>query len=30
RRAARTAPDPDRPEELWKALDRGEDPTREA
>ncbi|MEU4898470.1 TIGR02234 family membrane protein [Streptomyces sp. NPDC044780] len=21
------APDPDRPEELWKALDRGEDPT---
>ncbi|MEU8722931.1 TIGR02234 family membrane protein [Streptomyces antimycoticus] len=22
------APDPDRPEELWKALDRGEDPTR--
>ncbi|MFI1967686.1 TIGR02234 family membrane protein [Streptomyces cinnamoneus] len=23
----RTAPDPDRPEELWKALDRGEDPT---
>ncbi|MFJ4962114.1 TIGR02234 family membrane protein [Streptomyces sp. NPDC088729] len=29
RRAARTAPDPDRPEELWKALDRGEDPTRE-
>ncbi|GAA2724732.1 TIGR02234 family membrane protein [Streptomyces luteosporeus] len=25
RRAA--APDPDRPEELWKALDRGEDPT---
>ncbi|WP_431044935.1 TIGR02234 family membrane protein [Streptomyces sp. P1-3] len=28
-RAGRTrpAPDPDRPEELWKALDRGEDPT---
>lgn len=26
-RRARTAPDPDRPEELWKALDRGEDPT---
>ncbi|MER5766849.1 TIGR02234 family membrane protein [Streptomyces sp. NPDC001985] len=28
---ARTAPasaDPDRPEDLWKALDRGEDPTR--
>jgi uncharacterized membrane protein (TIGR02234 family) len=25
--ARRTAPDPDRPEELWKALDRGEDPT---
>ena len=24
------AVDPDRPEELWKALDRGEDPTREA
>ncbi|MYV62856.1 TIGR02234 family membrane protein, partial [Streptomyces sp. SID4931] len=23
-------PDPDRPEDLWKALDRGEDPTREA
>ncbi|WP_435844513.1 TIGR02234 family membrane protein [Streptomyces hygroscopicus] len=22
------APDPDRPEELWKALDRGEDPTQ--
>ncbi|WP_219206499.1 Trp biosynthesis-associated membrane protein, partial [Streptomyces griseus] len=21
---------PDRPEDLWKALDRGEDPTREA
>ncbi|MFF5896477.1 TIGR02234 family membrane protein [Streptomyces argenteolus] len=30
RKAARTAPDPERPEELWKALDRGEDPTREA
>ncbi|MFI8004376.1 TIGR02234 family membrane protein [Streptomyces sp. NPDC086010] len=30
RKAPRTAPDPDRPEELWKALDRGEDPTREA
>lgn len=29
RKAPRTAPDPDRPEELWKALDRGEDPTRE-
>ncbi|MFF6905212.1 TIGR02234 family membrane protein [Streptomyces sp. NPDC012389] len=27
RKAPRTAPDPDRPEELWKALDRGEDPT---
>ncbi|MFC5723101.1 TIGR02234 family membrane protein [Streptomyces gamaensis] len=27
RRTARTAPDPERPEELWKALDRGEDPT---
>ncbi|MEU5188757.1 TIGR02234 family membrane protein [Streptomyces klenkii] len=26
-RRARTAPDPERPEELWKALDRGEDPT---
>ncbi|MDG9703977.1 TIGR02234 family membrane protein [Streptomyces sp. DH37] len=25
--ARRTAPDPDRPEELWRALDRGEDPT---
>ncbi|WFB10063.1 TIGR02234 family membrane protein [Streptomyces sp. LX-29] len=24
---SRPAPDPDRPEELWKALDRGEDPT---
>ncbi len=22
------AEDPDRPEDLWKALDRGEDPTR--
>lgn len=30
RKARRTAPDPDRPEDLWKALDRGEDPTREA
>ncbi|MEV7054668.1 TIGR02234 family membrane protein [Streptomyces microflavus] len=29
RKAPRAAPDPDRPEELWKALDRGEDPTRE-
>ncbi|MEU7643969.1 TIGR02234 family membrane protein [Streptomyces huasconensis] len=29
-RKARRAPDPERPEELWKALDRGEDPTREA
>ncbi|MBO0514564.1 TIGR02234 family membrane protein [Streptomyces beijiangensis] len=28
-RKARTAPDPERPEEIWKALDRGEDPTRE-
>ncbi|MFE5967450.1 TIGR02234 family membrane protein [Streptomyces sp. NPDC056463] len=30
-RAARRAPaaSPDRPEDLWKALDRGEDPTRE-
>lgn len=27
RRRAETAGDPDRPEELWKALDRGEDPT---
>ncbi|MEV7423768.1 MULTISPECIES: TIGR02234 family membrane protein [unclassified Streptomyces] len=29
---ARKAPvvDPDRPEDLWKALDRGEDPTRES
>lgn len=30
RRAPRTDPDPDRPEELWKALDRGEDPTGRA
>ncbi|MEU2076460.1 TIGR02234 family membrane protein [Streptomyces sp. NPDC013489] len=31
-RAARKAPtgDPDRPEDLWKALDRGEDPTHGA
>ncbi|TGB14046.1 TIGR02234 family membrane protein [Streptomyces sp. MZ04] len=29
RKAAPTV-DPDRPEDLWKALDRGEDPTREA
>ncbi|MEU5428686.1 TIGR02234 family membrane protein [Streptomyces olivoreticuli] len=29
-RRARTAPDPERPEELWKALDRGEDPTGES
>ncbi|MFD7895944.1 TIGR02234 family membrane protein [Streptomyces sp. NPDC059743] len=30
-RGARRTPvvDPDRPEDLWKALDRGEDPTRE-
>ncbi|MFI5704379.1 TIGR02234 family membrane protein [Streptomyces xanthochromogenes] len=27
-RKARTVPDPERPEEIWKALDRGEDPTR--
>ncbi|MET7765050.1 TIGR02234 family membrane protein [Streptomyces sp. NPDC005393] len=27
RRGGRPAPDPERPEELWKALDRGEDPT---
>ncbi|NBM21170.1 TIGR02234 family membrane protein [Streptomyces sp. GC420] len=27
-RRPRSAPDPERPEELWKALDRGEDPTR--
>ncbi|MFD9967819.1 TIGR02234 family membrane protein [Streptomyces sp. NPDC059011] len=26
-RGSRPAADPDRPEELWKALDRGEDPT---
>ncbi|NGO46435.1 TIGR02234 family membrane protein [Streptomyces ureilyticus] len=26
-RKARPAADPDRPEEMWKALDRGEDPT---
>ncbi|MEU0987052.1 TIGR02234 family membrane protein [Streptomyces sp. NPDC005953] len=26
-RAAKPPADPDRPEELWKALDRGEDPT---
>ncbi|MGP4004789.1 TIGR02234 family membrane protein [Streptomyces sp. 8N706] len=25
-----SASDPDRPEEIWKALDRGEDPTRDA
>ncbi|MEV5280101.1 TIGR02234 family membrane protein [Streptomyces sp. NPDC051994] len=29
-RKVRTVPDPERPEELWKALDRGEDPTRES
>ncbi|MEV7403919.1 TIGR02234 family membrane protein [Streptomyces sp. NPDC091267] len=29
-RKAPRGPDPDRPEDLWKALDRGEDPTREA
>ncbi|MEV7086522.1 TIGR02234 family membrane protein [Streptomyces sp. NPDC093085] len=31
-RGPRKAPvvDPDRPEDLWKALDRGEDPTRES
>lgn len=28
RKTARVAVDPDRPEDLWKALDRGEDPTR--
>lgn len=30
RPAKATAPavDPDRPEDIWKALDRGEDPTR--
>ncbi len=27
RRAARRAPDPEHPGEIWKALDRGEDPT---
>lgn len=30
RKAPRPALDPDRPEDLWKAMDRGEDPTREA
>lgn len=30
RKTAPKALDPDRPEDLWKALDRGEDPTREA
>ncbi|WP_306330536.1 TIGR02234 family membrane protein, partial [Streptomyces venezuelae] len=31
RTARKAAPaDPDRPEDLWKALDRGEDPTRGA
>ncbi|MBL0804819.1 Trp biosynthesis-associated membrane protein, partial [Streptomyces albidoflavus] len=29
-RKAAPAVDPDRPEDLWKALDRGEDPTRES
>ncbi|MFG2499462.1 TIGR02234 family membrane protein [Streptomyces sp. NPDC048441] len=29
-RKAAPVVDPDRPEDLWKALDRGEDPTREA
>ncbi|WP_328909635.1 TIGR02234 family membrane protein [Streptomyces sp. NBC_00234] len=29
RKTAPAAVDPDRPEDLWKALDRGEDPTRE-
>jgi uncharacterized membrane protein (TIGR02234 family) len=29
RRTRAAAPDPERPEELWKALDRGEDPTRD-
>lgn len=29
-RRARSAPDPERPEEIWKALDRGDDPTRDA
>ncbi|WP_351228475.1 TIGR02234 family membrane protein [Streptomyces sp. NPDC002133] len=28
-RKAAPATDPDRPEDLWKALDRGEDPTRD-
>ncbi|NJA56452.1 TIGR02234 family membrane protein, partial [Streptomyces sp. NEAU-H3] len=28
-RAPRRALDPDRPEDLWKAIDRGEDPTGE-
>ncbi|MCP3817311.1 TIGR02234 family membrane protein [Streptomyces sp. A3M-1-3] len=28
-RKTRSAVDPERPEELWKALDRGEDPTRD-
>ncbi|MEV0279619.1 TIGR02234 family membrane protein [Streptomyces sp. NPDC050610] len=28
-RRSRTAPDPERPEELWKAMDRGEDPTED-
>lgn len=28
RRPGRPAPDPERPEEMWKALDRGDDPTR--
>lgn len=27
-RRAPAAPDLDRPEEIWKSLDRGEDPTR--
>lgn len=30
RRGSGGTVDPDRPEDLWKALDRGEDPTREA
>ncbi|NJQ02449.1 TIGR02234 family membrane protein [Streptomyces zingiberis] len=29
RRPGRAAPDPEAPEELWRALDRGEDPTRD-
>ncbi|MGK5639838.1 TIGR02234 family membrane protein [Streptomyces sp. URMC 126] len=29
-RRPRRAPDPERPEEIWKALDRGEDPTGDA